>query len=111
MTNSQPWKRAGILSKTMSEQAMNLFQSLAPPLQVYVLDLPDNIQGAYVFRNGFSASLDLLGKPDDLAIIELKKIHKGQLKESDMYTVLAWENERFCLYKAPGRRLMLQAKE
>lgn len=104
--NSQPWKQAGAASKTMVEQALRPIRSLPPPQQVFVLYLPDNIQGAYIFRNGFSAALDLLGKPDGLEIIDLKKLSPGELKESDIYTVLAWKQGNFSVCKAPGKTLM-----
>jgi len=106
MTNSRPWKRAGTLPKEIPEQAMNLVRSLTPPQQVYIRDLPDNIQSAYVFRNGFSACLDLKGKPEGLEIIDLKKIPNGRLKEKGSYKVLAWKQGRFFLYQASGRELM-----
>jgi hypothetical protein len=109
--NSGPWIQAGKLSKKMSEEAINIILSLTPPQQVYTLHLPDNIQGAYVFRNGFSASLSLLGKPDGLEIMDLKKIQKDQLKEKGSYTVLAWVRGRFHLYQAAGEELILQSKE
>jgi hypothetical protein len=104
--NSQPWKQAGTVSKTMVEKALYSIQSLTPPQRVLVLYLPDNIQGAYVFRNGFSAALDLLGKPDGLEIVDLKKLSPGELNECESYTVLAWKKEHFSLYKAPGKTFM-----
>jgi len=95
--NSSSWIKAGEISKKISYQAMEKIQNIQTPRVIYTLNLPDNYQGAYVFRNGFQASLDLLGKPYYVEIIDIKKIKKSQLRKKWAYQILIWKEDKFHL--------------
>lgn len=55
------WENAGILSKKCLDSAAKVLKTLPSGEQdrTFILNLPDSVNGAYVFRNGFYESLHL----------------------------------------------------
>jgi len=53
------WKQAGEIVVKIEEDVMTLSTKIPKDAQIYFLGLPDNLNGVYVFRNGFNESLRL----------------------------------------------------
>jgi len=104
--NSNSWIKASEISKKISYQAMEKIQDIKSKKVIYAVNLPDNYNGAYIFRNGFSSSLDLLGKPDYLRIIDIKKINSNQFRKKSKYLILDWKKHKFQLYEVPYSSIM-----
>jgi hypothetical protein len=97
LKNESPWIRASEISKEISYKANDKIQNIKSSGIVYALKIPDNYKGAYIYRNGFSAALNLLGKPENIEIVDLKKISRNQLIKESTYLALIWEKSRFKL--------------
>ncbi len=66
------WSLAGRLSQAMAREASRL------PAGTVILNVPDNFQGAYVFRNGLTdaaGGFSGLGHPADLSVVCAHDVH------------------------------------
>ena len=111
LRNGSSWIKAAEISEKISYQTVDRIQNVKFPKVIYALNLPDNYKGAYIFRNGFSASLYLLGKPDYIEIININKIEKSQLRKEEKYLILKWENDTIQLISIPYLRMIHYLKQ
>jgi hypothetical protein len=106
-----PWVRAADLSKKIVEDGSHSLAPVRPGTTVYVLDLPDNVQGAYVFRNGFPSAMHLAGISDDVHIVELRKISPSEIVKRDANLVLQWRGTEFSLSEWTFDQMISAAKK
>ncbi len=108
------WVQASKISRKISLQSLSAVKHIKPGEMIYVSGLPDNYKGAYIFRNGFPACLELIAKANLPQIIEIGKMKPGQLKEKPKYLFLEWKKEAFTLsetsYSDLSKRLTRQAQ-
>ena len=106
------WKNAGVTSKNILDSFTNQMEksSINSTDKIIILNLPDNINGAYIFRNGFYESINLF-YPDistqNIIIISLnslKKINDGidvtAIDETTFYIKL--ENNQSGFMQSPS---------
>jgi hypothetical protein len=89
------WKRAGDLAGEIVREGKKYLLGLDPGVAAYVDGLPDSLDGAYVFRNGFPSAMQSAGVPTGVNIFELWKVPSEKLARYDRNLVLIWEGHSF----------------
>lgn len=91
------WVTAAHLSKEIAEAVSHL-----DPQTTLVVNVPDNFQGAYIFRNGLTqAATYFVGKPKTHYYQILSRHEVHSLKD---YNEIRFENHSLTLTLPPGRR-------
>lgn len=106
-----PWVHAADLSKKIVDDGVRSLLPVKPGTTVYVVDLPDNEQGAYVFRNGFPSAMHLAGISDDVRIVELWKVPLSEIARKDGNLVLQWKGTAFWLSEWTFDQMICAAKK
>jgi|GEM_PF-2627636 len=106
-----PWVHASDLSRKIVNEGVRSLSPVKPGSTVYVVDLPDNEQGAYVFRNGFPSAMHLAGISDDIHIIELWKILPSEIAKRDGNLVMQWKGTAFWLSEWTFDQIISAAKK
>ncbi|HWP48244.1 MAG TPA: interleukin-like EMT inducer domain-containing protein [Candidatus Limnocylindrales bacterium] len=57
---NERWHHAGEMVQEIQNQMKSLYPTLPRGAHLFFLDLPDNYQGAYVYRNGIAGSMRLI---------------------------------------------------
>ena len=65
---SQLWRLSGLITEKIVRQISRELKALLPDKKLYVISLPDSLNGppwhAYLFRNGLKEAVELIGKTD-----------------------------------------------
>ena len=65
---SQLWRQSGLITEKIVRQISEELTALPPDKKLYVISLPDSLNGppwhAYLFRNGLKEAVELIGKTD-----------------------------------------------
>ncbi|KKS73880.1 MAG: hypothetical protein UV46_C0059G0014 [Candidatus Gottesmanbacteria bacterium GW2011_GWC2_42_8] len=65
---SQLWRQSGLITEKIVRQISRELKALLPDKKLYVISLPDSLNGppwhAYLFRNGLKEAVELIGKTD-----------------------------------------------
>ncbi len=99
------WKEAGDTAKTIVEAGRQSLSSVEDGTRVYVFNLPDSHQGAYLFRNGFPSAMHLAGVSDGIEIVEAWKFPLSKTDEKDHNFAIRWEGGSFRTYDLPSAQL------
>jgi MFS family permease len=59
--NNRNWRKASSITKIVLEKSTVLFRNHTRGMKVYFINLPDEINGAFVFRHGFPEAVRLYG--------------------------------------------------
>jgi len=89
--SNEIWRKAGEISKSI----LGSLKTLGKANRLFIVNLPDNINGAYIYRNGIRNAICLFGNTNqfkNIIIISYNNIYKMDdtvmiTKSSDMYTV------------------------
>jgi hypothetical protein len=81
--NNQNWRKASSITWSMMEKIQSISRSEKQEVKVYFLNIPNEINGAYVFRLGFRDALRLYGKDSNrfIAVNYLPRQDMERLKE------------------------------
>jgi hypothetical protein len=95
------WAQAGQVSQSTLAELRERTDDLPPSAEVWLVDLPDQLKYAYVFRNAFPAATDLLGFSQEVHAIldsdferlsqQEKDALLARLKGAQNSTWLRWE--------------------
>lgn len=88
--NGIPWKRASVLARDMTAKFSEAARATAAATEVSVRGLPDGVDGAFVFRNGFTAAVRMFG-PNDRLDVRVVGIDSTR----DNRPVLVWTGNGF----------------
>jgi hypothetical protein len=111
MRNNVAWNYASKVSDRMLRQALTVLNEFEIKEMVYVVGLPDNYKGAYIFRNGFSSAVDLLGGRKSRPLIDVKNVFPAELKPNSKYLILEWGEDRFQLRRVASDELLSRMKK
>ncbi len=89
------WRQAGNIAGKIVREGKKQLVGFDPKDAAYVDDLPDSIDGAYVFRNGFPSAMQLAGISPKVNIFELWKVPSERLARYDRNLVLRWDGRSF----------------
>ena len=90
--NLQPWKIANAESSQIIAKLNDLLitHTFTKDDRIYLAKLPDNVFGAYVFRNGIAGAAKLFYQED----LKVEHLERGTLQEKvNNYYVFAWDNK------------------
>jgi len=89
--SNENWREAG----EISESILNSLNNVAKADRLYIVNLPDNINGAYIYRNGIIEAIHLFGNANqfkDIIVVSYNNIYEIDdavkvTRTSNMYTV------------------------
>lgn len=96
--SNQNWHNAGKIIQRITGNAAQ-FNSAG---NVYIIDLPDNLNGAYIFRNGFKEALLMLQKPvttGKIIVLSRLDLHNETAQNDYASSTLGYSGERFVIAK------------
>jgi hypothetical protein len=91
--SNENWREAGIISKNILES----IRRLGNADRLFIINLPDNLNGAFIYRNGIRDAIRLFGSGDqfrDVIVVSYHNIYEKDeaimvtRKGLDMYSVV-----------------------
>lgn len=76
--SSRTWQEAGVASRLLLQSVAEL----GTETRVLLANLPDNLRGAYVFRNGFEAACELVGARAPLPLVGTAPVRADEIVEA-----------------------------
>lgn len=104
------WENAGTLSKKCLDSAAKVLKTLpsGEKDRTFILNLPDSVNGAYVFRNGFYESLHLFYPAVSTGSVSILSTHSIEDADEEI-SIEALDQETFVLDLKSDRSILVQA--
>jgi len=72
----QNWQQAGQLATEIVQTVVTAYPTMSPQAELWFVGIPDNINGAYIFRNGLNDALSLKYQLDYLNVHHIPKMNR-----------------------------------